>query len=111
MIVDCPPPTADRSPSTDSPLFPPFSLVDPAEFDFLISQLDGVLRLLAEMLEVTPRLKAQITERINSVLDERNRLRALADGRPQWTLPTDKDRPGRSGRNGARPLSHFSKKP
>lgn len=81
MIADCPPLTANSQPLTDSPLFPPFSLVDPAEFDFLISQLDGVLRLLAEMLEVTPRLKAQITERINSVLDERNRLRALADGR------------------------------
>lgn len=80
MIADCPLLTANSQPPTGSPLFPPSSLVDPAEYDFLIAQLDGVLRLLAEMLEVTPRLHRDIWERINSVLDERNRLEALAYG-------------------------------
>jgi hypothetical protein len=64
-----------------SALFPPFALVDPAEYNFLIAQLDGVLRLLAEMLEVTPRLHNDIWARINSVLDERNRLINLAQGK------------------------------
>jgi hypothetical protein len=81
MIQLCPSPSAEATEDKPSPLFPPFSLVDPSEYDFLIAQLDGVLRLLAEMLEVTPRLHADIWARINSVLDERNRLEEIAYGR------------------------------
>lgn len=80
MIQLCQPPTANGQQPTGSPLFPPFSLVGPEEYEFHIEQLDRVLNLLKEMLEVTPRLHRDIWERINSVLDERNRLEGLARG-------------------------------
>jgi hypothetical protein len=68
-------------PAAQSPIFPPFTLVKPEEFVLLIGQLDAVLRLLGEMLDCHPRLKADIIARINSVLDERLRLQSLAAGK------------------------------
>jgi hypothetical protein len=54
------------------------SLVDPAEYRDLIDQLDRILSIYRDMLHCHPKRRVELMERIDGVLDERNRLAILA---------------------------------